>query len=179
MLPAAELLVKPVLSLLLAGEHHSIAAQALPVLYPTCLHPLLLLHPTCCLQAFLALSSSPTAYSGQPGSGMTDAKLAGANLGLVALVQMRNNARVAVAGSIDMFTDAFASADATSRSGGRCAVWAAHAGCLACTGWGKMGRGGIAVGYVLEVLGKLVLEQDLKAGHRLHLHLHEPWHQAT
>ena len=33
--------------------------------------------PPPCLQAFLALAGSPTAYSGKPGAGVTEAKLAG------------------------------------------------------------------------------------------------------
>ncbi|KAL4458520.1 hypothetical protein ABPG75_013385 [Micractinium tetrahymenae] len=66
--------------------------------------------------AFLALAGSPTAYCGKPGAAMTDAKLAGPELGLVALVQMRNNARVAVAGSLHMFSDAAFQAEATARN---------------------------------------------------------------
>ena len=76
--------------------------------------------PPACLQAFLALAGSPTAYSGKPGAGVTEAKLAGGSLGLVALAQMRNNARVAVAGSLHMLSDAAFTAKATSRAGKRC-----------------------------------------------------------
>lgn len=47
-------------------------------------------------------------------------------MALVALAQMRNNARVAVAGSVDMFSDAAFDAEATDRSGKRC-VWAGAA----------------------------------------------------
>jgi hypothetical protein len=72
-----------------------------------------------CLQAFLALSGSATAYSGKTGAGATEAKLAGGNLGLVALAQMRNNARVAVAGSLHMISDAAFAAKATNRDGKR------------------------------------------------------------
>lgn len=43
-------------------------------------------------------------------------------MGLVALVQLRNNARVAVAGSVDLFSDAAFAATATDRAGKRCAV---------------------------------------------------------
>ena len=78
--------------------------------------------PAClpaCLQAFLALSGSTTAYSGKTGAGATEAKLAGGNLGLVALAQMRNNARVAVAGSLHMISDAAFAAKATNRDGKR------------------------------------------------------------
>ncbi len=67
------------------------------------------------MQAFVALGGSPTAYCGKPGAAMTDAKLAGPGMGLVALVQMRNNARVAVAGSLHMFSDAAFQAEATTR----------------------------------------------------------------
>ena len=79
--------------------------------------------PAClpaCLQAFLVLAGSATAYSGKPGAGATEAKLAGGSLGLVALAQMRNNARVAVAGSLHMLSDAAFAAKATSRAGKRC-----------------------------------------------------------
>jgi oligosaccharyltransferase complex subunit beta len=74
-------------------------------------------HHCCAPQAFLALSGSPTAYSGKPGVAQTDAKLAGGSMGLVALAQLRNNARIAVAGSLDMFSDAAFQAHATSHSG--------------------------------------------------------------
>jgi oligosaccharyltransferase complex subunit beta len=73
-----------------------------------------------CLQAFLALTASPTGYSGKPGAAQTDAKLAGSALGLVALAQQRNNARVAVAGSIHMFSNEAFGAQATGRAGERC-----------------------------------------------------------
>lgn len=63
----------------------------------------------------MALGGSPTAYCGKPGAAVTDAKLAGPGMGLVALVQMRNNARVAVAGSLFMFSDAAFQAEATTR----------------------------------------------------------------
>lgn len=72
------------------------------------------------MQGFLALSASPTGYSGKPGAAQTDAKLAGSALGLVALAQQRNNARVAVAGSILLFSDETFGAQATDRSGNRC-----------------------------------------------------------
>lgn len=65
--------------------------------------------------AFAALCGSPTAYSGRIDAAQTEAKLAGPAIALVALVQQRNNARVAVAGSIDMFSDAAFAAEATDR----------------------------------------------------------------
>ncbi|GAB4821924.1 hypothetical protein N2152v2_008970 [Parachlorella kessleri] len=67
--------------------------------------------------AFLALWGSPTAYSSKPGTALTEVTLAGSELGLVALVQARNNARVAVAGSIDMFSNEFFRHSLTSRLG--------------------------------------------------------------
>lgn len=81
------------------------------------------LHP----QAFYALSGSPTAYSGAPGAAQTDAKLAGGGMALVALAQMRNNARVAVAGSTHMWSDEAWAATGTDRAGKRCGV-----GCRCC-----------------------------------------------
>lgn len=80
-----------------------------------CRLPLLPVLPPPPAQAFIALGGSPTAYCGKPGAAMTDAKLAGRGMGLVALVQMRNNARVAVAGSLHMFSDAAFQAEATTR----------------------------------------------------------------
>lgn len=55
----------------------------------------------------IALSASETAYSHDPSKAMSEppALLAGGSAALVTLVQARNNARVAVAGSLDMFSD--------------------------------------------------------------------------
>ncbi|KAL4859312.1 Dolichyl-diphosphooligosaccharide--protein glycosyltransferase subunit [Chlorella vulgaris] len=91
--------------------------------------------------AFLALSGSPTAYSGKPGVAQTDAKLAGGSMGLVALAQLRNNARVAVAGSLDMFSDAAFQAHATSHSGQGLAQVANEAFCAAISKWAFSERG--------------------------------------
>lgn len=79
-------------------------------------------HTHTCAQAFIALRGSPTAYSGKPGEAALDAKLAGPSMALVALVQARNNARVAVAGSLHMFSDAAYDAQATDRTGSRCVL---------------------------------------------------------
>ncbi|EFN54342.1 hypothetical protein CHLNCDRAFT_8673, partial [Chlorella variabilis] len=91
--------------------------------------------------AFLALSGSPTAYSGKPGVAQTDAKLAGGSLGLVALAQLRNNARVAVAGSLDMCSDAAYAAAATSRTGQSLGAVANRAFCDAISKWAFQERG--------------------------------------
>lgn len=58
------------------------------------------------------LSASPTAYSAKPGAAVTEVNLAGGELGLVALVQARNNARAAVVGSLHALSDAAFSAPA-------------------------------------------------------------------
>jgi oligosaccharyltransferase complex subunit beta len=69
----------------------------------------------------MALSASPTAYCGAPGKAVTEVNLAGSELGLVALVQMRNNARVAVAGSISMFSNSYFDVAVQRRDGKRSA----------------------------------------------------------
>lgn len=58
-------------------------------------------------QVTVALSGEPTAYSHDPKKAMAEPPLlpAGGSAALVALVQARNNARVLVAGSLDMFSD--------------------------------------------------------------------------
>lgn len=55
----------------------------------------------------VALSGEATAYSHDPKKAMADppALPAGGAAALVSLVQARNNARVMVAGSLDMFSD--------------------------------------------------------------------------
>ena len=68
----------------------------------------------------MALRGASTAYSGAPGAGQTDAKVAGTGMALVALAQLRNNARVAVAGSVDLFSNAFFEAQATDCTGKTC-----------------------------------------------------------
>ena len=71
------------------------------------------------LQGLVALSASRTAYSAVPGKNLTDAPaLAGGNVGLAALVQSRNGARVAVVGSVDLFSDNFCQASVPA--GDRC-----------------------------------------------------------
>jgi hypothetical protein len=71
------------------------------------------------LQGMIALSGSATAYSAVPGKKFAEATvLAGANVGLAALVQSRNGARVAVVGSVDLFSDAFCQASVPVH--GRC-----------------------------------------------------------
>lgn len=67
--------------------------------------------------AFLALWGSPTAYGSKPGTAVTEVNLAGKELGLVALVQARNNARAAIIGSLDMLSDAYLGASAATRDG--------------------------------------------------------------
>lgn len=78
--------------------------------------------------AFLGLTGSPTAYSGSPGKPVKGAVLAGKNLGLVALVQGRNNARLAVVGSTDMLSNAFleASKSENARLAADVLHWSAH-----------------------------------------------------
>ena len=59
-------------------------------------------------QGMIALAASPTAYSAAPGSTLTESPaLAGSAVGLAALVQTRNHARVAVVGSVELFSDDF------------------------------------------------------------------------
>eukprot|EP00887_Chlorella_sp_A99_P006356 scaffold3.g6356.t1 len=67
--------------------------------------------------AFLALWGSPTAYGSKPGTAVTEVNLAGKELGLVALVQARNNARAAIIGSLDMLSDAYLGASAATCDG--------------------------------------------------------------
>ena len=64
--------------------------------------------------AFHAVTGSETAYSGVVGKIISPSKtpLAGKSLGLLTLVQGRNNARVAVSGSTDMLSNKFFSAAA-------------------------------------------------------------------
>ncbi len=71
------------------------------------------------MQGLVALSASRTAYSAVPGKSLTDAPaLAGGNVGLAALVQSRNGARVAVVGSVDLFGNNFF--EASVPAGDRC-----------------------------------------------------------
>lgn len=66
--------------------------------------------------AFHALTAEATGYSGTPGKMMPKGSiLAGPSLGLVTLVQARNNARAAVTGSVAMLSDAFFSAGAGNK----------------------------------------------------------------
>jgi oligosaccharyltransferase complex subunit beta len=62
--------------------------------------------------AFHAITGSDTAYSGVAGKAISPSKspLAGKSLGLLTLVQGRNNARVAVSGSTDMLSNKYYSA---------------------------------------------------------------------
>lgn len=64
--------------------------------------------------SFLAIKGNPTTYSGPLGKPATGKVWAGQSLGLVALVQARNNARIAIIGSVDFFSDAFLSASAAN-----------------------------------------------------------------
>ena len=58
------------------------------------------------MQAVVALSASPTAYSAVAGKTLAEPPiLAGSNVGLAVLVQTRNRARVAVVGSLELFGD--------------------------------------------------------------------------
>lgn len=91
--------------------------------------------------AFVALGGSPTAYCGKPGAAVTDAKLAGPGMGLVALAQMRNNARVAVAGSLFMFSDAAFQAEATTRESQALGRVSNEAFCTAISKWAFQERG--------------------------------------
>lgn len=61
--------------------------------------------------AMLVLTGSPTSYSGSPSKLVGDVTLAGQGVGLVAAVQGRNNARAAIAGSLDMLSDTYFSAN--------------------------------------------------------------------
>ena len=71
-----------------------------------------------CSQGMIAMSGSATAYSAVPGKKLVEALvLAGANVGLAALVQSRNGARVAVVGSVDLFSDAFCKASVPAHGG--------------------------------------------------------------
>ena len=70
------------------------------------------------LQGMIAMSGSATAYSAAPGKKLGEtAILAGTNVGLAALMQSRNGARVAVVGSVDLFSDAFCKASVPARGG--------------------------------------------------------------
>jgi len=62
--------------------------------------------------AFPALRAASTAYSANPSSGLDKSAplLAGSHLSLVSLMQARNNARLAVLGSLEMCSDASFSA---------------------------------------------------------------------
>jgi oligosaccharyltransferase complex subunit beta len=83
--------------------------------------------------AFLAAWASPAAYTAlTTASTGNDFRLAGISLGLVAVVQTKNNARVAVVGSIDMCSDAMYGATATAIDGKTALGAAANA--AFCTG---------------------------------------------
>lgn len=61
--------------------------------------------------AFHAITAERTGYAGTPGEGVPQGSvLAGQALGLVSLVQGRNNARAAVIGSVEMFSNKFLAA---------------------------------------------------------------------
>lgn len=59
------------------------------------------------LQVTVALSAEPTAYSHDPKKAMPEPPTlpVGANIALVSLVQARNNARVLVSGSLELFSN--------------------------------------------------------------------------
>ncbi|KAF5826804.1 dolichyl-diphosphooligosaccharide--protein glycosyltransferase 48 kDa subunit precursor [Dunaliella salina] len=66
------------------------------------------------------LSAPATSYSHDPRKSMQDPPLAGLGISLLTLVQARNNARVMVAGSMNMFSDAYFEAEvALSPSGSK------------------------------------------------------------
>ncbi|KAL2927491.1 Dolichyl-diphosphooligosaccharide--protein glycosyltransferase 48 kDa subunit [Bienertia sinuspersici] len=59
-----------------------------------------------------ALSASPSAYSANPTSKLSNAPtLTGSRISLVSVVQARNNARILISGSIKMFSDRFLRAE--------------------------------------------------------------------
>jgi Oligosaccharyltransferase 48 kDa subunit beta len=72
----------------------------------------------CGLQVVQALGAEVSAFSAMSGAPLADAPtLAGPELTLVAVAQAHNNARVAIAGSIDMFSNAFFQATVGQRCG--------------------------------------------------------------
>ncbi|KAL6767256.1 DGL1 [Auxenochlorella protothecoides x Auxenochlorella symbiontica] len=95
--------------------------------------------------AFVALNAGPTAYGGEPGKAVTVARLAGRGVGLVALIQARNNARAAVTASLDLLSDAFFSAQATSPEGKSLGSSANEAAVDALARWALSQRGVLIV----------------------------------
>jgi len=93
--------------------------------------------------AFLAAWASPAAYTAlTTASNGNDFRLAGTSLGLVGVVQTRNNARVAVVGSIDMCSDAMYGATATAIDGKTALGAAANAAfCTGLSEWTFRERG--------------------------------------
>eukprot|EP00899_Mesostigma_viride_P002733 jgi/Mesvir1/12460/Mv00614-RA.1 len=60
------------------------------------------------------LSASPSAYSAQPAGALTSPPaVVGSSLTLVSAIQARNNARVVISGSLDLFSDALFEASVT------------------------------------------------------------------
>lgn len=55
----------------------------------------------------MALSASSTAYSATRNKILAEVPTLIGSVGLAALIQTRNQARIAVVGSVDLFSDAF------------------------------------------------------------------------
>lgn len=75
-----------------------------PILYRGIGHTL---NPTSQLGTKI-LSASPSAFSGKPDAEITDLpNLVGSSIGLVSVVQGRNNARILISGSLELFSNKF------------------------------------------------------------------------
>ncbi|KAK8944137.1 Dolichyl-diphosphooligosaccharide--protein glycosyltransferase 48 kDa subunit [Platanthera zijinensis] len=57
--------------------------------------------------ALKVLSASPSAYSASPRAKLSSPSLTGSTIALVSVVQARNNARMLITGSLDLFTNRF------------------------------------------------------------------------
>lgn len=57
--------------------------------------------------ALKVLSASPSAYSASPRTKMSNPSLTGSTIALVSVVQARNNARMLITGSLDLFSNRF------------------------------------------------------------------------
>ncbi|XP_020578404.1 dolichyl-diphosphooligosaccharide--protein glycosyltransferase 48 kDa subunit isoform X2 [Phalaenopsis equestris] len=57
--------------------------------------------------ALKVLSASPSAYSANPRTKLSSSSLTGSTIALVSVVQARNNARMLISGSLDLFSNRF------------------------------------------------------------------------
>jgi len=93
--------------------------------------------------AAVLLSAEPTAYSHDPKKAMLDppALPAGSSAALVTALQARNNARILVAGSLDMFSNKYFDAEVLTPASAKAVPSGNKNFCLAAVNWVLKGSG--------------------------------------